>query len=123
MAHVVPRERGRVAAGPAASPRLGAAGSSGKISLSSVKKQGKSKVSSHGQGGAGKTTMAAMLVNNETECHQFSFHGHMTSISDKGQREETQGSGHLGPAFIGVASVREGRGLIPRGMPALQHLV
>ena len=65
----------------------------------------------------------AMLVNNEAECHQFSFHGHMTSISDKGQREETQGSGHLGPAFIGVASVREGRGLIPRGMPTLQHLV
>ena len=35
---------------------------SGTVSLSSVK--GKSKVAAHGQGGVGKTTMAAMLVND-----------------------------------------------------------
>ena len=59
---------------------------------------------------------------NETDPYIFSFHGHMAAILD-GQREETQGSGHLGPNFVGVASVREGRGMLPRGMPALAHLV
>ena len=39
----------------------------GAVSLSSVKKkeQGKSRVSSHGQGGAGKTTMAALVVRSD----------------------------------------------------------
>jgi hypothetical protein len=46
----------------------------------------------------------------------------MASILD-GQREEKHGSGHLGSNFVGVASVREGRGILPHGMPALQHLV
>lgn len=59
---------------------------------------------------------------NETDPYIFSFHGHMAAILD-GQREETQGSGHLGPNFVGVASVREGRGMLPRGMPTLAHLV
>jgi hypothetical protein len=59
---------------------------------------------------------------NETDPYVFSFHGHMAAILD-GQREETQGSGHLGPNFVGVASVREGRGMLPRGMPTLAHLV
>jgi hypothetical protein len=57
---------------------------------------------------------------NETDPYVFSFHGHMAAILD-GQREETQGSGHLGPNFVGVASVREGRGMLPRGMPT-QHV-
>ena len=61
-------------------------------------------------------------VANETDPYVFSFHGHMTSILD-GQREETNGNGHLGSNFVGVASVREGRGMLPRGMPSLQHLV
>ena len=61
-------------------------------------------------------------ISNETEAYQFSFHGHMTSILD-GHREETQGSGHLGPNFVGVASVREGRGMLPRGMPMMAHLI
>ena len=64
----------------------------------------------------------ALAVANETDPYVFSFHGHMTSILD-GQREETHGSGHLGSNFVGVASVREGRGMLPRGMPSLQHLV
>ena len=59
---------------------------------------------------------------HETDPYIFSFHGHMAAILD-GQREETQGSGHLGPNFVGVASVREGRGMLPRGMPTLAHLV
>jgi hypothetical protein len=60
--------------------------------------------------------------SNETDPYVFSFHGHMAAILD-GQREETQGSGHLGSNFVGVASVREGRGMLPRGMPTLAHLV
>jgi hypothetical protein len=59
---------------------------------------------------------------NETDPYVFSFHGHMTTIVD-GHRKETQGSGHLGSNFVGVASVREGRGMLPRGMPTLAHLV
>eukprot|EP00937_MAST-01D_sp_MAST-1D-sp2_P004134 g4134.t1 len=51
----------------------------GSVSLSSVKKQsvgtgagpGKSKLSSHGQGGAGKTTMAAMVVRHQTVRRTF----------------------------------------------------
>ena len=64
----------------------------------------------------------ALAVAHETDPYVFSFHGHMTSILD-GQREETHGSGHLGSNFVGVASVRAGRGMLPRGMPSLQHLV
>ncbi len=36
---------------------------------------------------------------NETDPYIFSFNGHMTMILD-GQREETQGSGHLGPWYV-----------------------
>jgi hypothetical protein len=46
----------------------------------------------------------------------------MATILD-GNREETHGSGHLGSNFVGVASVREGRGMLPRGKPMLAHLV
>ena len=63
-----------------------------------------------------------LTSSHETDPCIFSFHGHMAAILD-GQREETQGSGHLGPNFVGVASVREGRGMLPRGMPTLAHLV
>jgi hypothetical protein len=63
-----------------------------------------------------------LAYQNETDPYMFSFHGHMATLLD-GQREETQGSGHLGPNFVGVASVREGRGMMPRGMPTLAHLV
>jgi hypothetical protein len=63
-----------------------------------------------------------LASSHETDPYIFSFHGHMAAILD-GQREETQGSGHLGPNFVGVASVREGRGMLPRGMPTLAHLV
>jgi hypothetical protein len=63
-----------------------------------------------------------LAYQNETDPYMYSFQGHMATILD-GQREETQGSGHLGPNFVGVASVREGRGMMPRGMPTLAHLV
>ena len=54
--------------------------------------------------------------------YMYSFHGHFATINEKGMREEITGSGHLGPNFVGVASVREGRGLLPRGMPQMVHL-
>jgi hypothetical protein len=60
--------------------------------------------------------------SGETEKPSFSFSGHMASILH-GHREETQGSGHLGANFVGVASVREGRGMMSKGMPTLAHLV
>ena len=53
----------------------------------------------------------------------YSFAGHYAAINKQGQREEMTGSGHLGPNFVGVASVREGRGMLPRGMPSLVHQV
>ena len=53
----------------------------------------------------------------------YSFAGHYAAINKQGQREEMTGSGHLGPNFVGVASVREGRGMLPRGMPTLMHQV
>jgi hypothetical protein len=63
-----------------------------------------------------------LTYQNEADPYMYSLHGHMATILD-GQREETQGSGHLGPNFVGVASVREGRGMMPRGMPTLAHLM
>jgi hypothetical protein len=54
----------------------------------------------------------ALAVADETATNIFSFSGHMAVISKTGSREEHQGSGHLGPSFVGVASVREGRGLM-----------
>jgi hypothetical protein len=70
----------------------------------------------------GNSEPGHLAWQNETDIYGYSFHGHMASILD-GVREETQGSGHLGPNFVGVASVREGRGMLPRGMPTLAHLV
>jgi hypothetical protein len=58
-------------------------------------------------GGAG-----ALAVADETAVNLFSFSGQMCVISKNGNREDHQGSGHLGPSFVGVASVREGRGLL-----------
>jgi hypothetical protein len=48
---------------------LGAEGSAGTVALSSVKK---SKVSAHGQGGVGKTTMAAAVVRDSAVRNAFS---------------------------------------------------
>ena len=67
-------------------------------------------------------TPGTLSAAGETESYMYSFHGHFATINEKGMREEITGSGHLGPNFVGVASVREGRGLLPRGMPQLVHL-
>ena len=54
----------------------------------------------------------ALAVADETATNIFSFSGHMTVTNKAGWKEEHQGIGHLGPSFVGVASVREGRGLL-----------
>lgn len=64
----------------------------------------------------------ALASQNESEIFQFSFHGQM-NIVDGFAREEIMGSGHLGPSFVGVASVREGRGQIVRGPPKPVHIM
>jgi hypothetical protein len=57
-------------------------------------------------------TPGSLSSSDETSISLFSFSGQMAVIDAKGGREETQGSGHLGPSFVGVASVREGRGCL-----------
>jgi len=64
----------------------------------------------------------ALASQNESEIFQFSFHGQM-NIVDGLAREEVMGSGHLGPSFVGVASVREGRGQLVRGPPKPVHIM
>jgi hypothetical protein len=64
-------------------------------------------------------TPGALAVSDETAVNLFSFSGQMCVINKKGQREEYQGSGHLGPSFVGVASVREGRGLLQTSRQAV----
>ena len=68
-------------------------------------------------------TPGTLAASGETDAYMYSFAGHYTTINKQGQREEMTGSGHLGANFVGVASVREGRGMLPRGMPTLMHQV
>ena len=68
-------------------------------------------------------TPGTLSSSGETASYMYSFHGHFATINEKGLREEVTGSGHLGANYVGVASIREGRGMIPRGVPTMQHLV
>jgi len=65
------------------------------------------------------STPGSLAVSDETAVNLFSFSGQMCVINKQGQREEYQGSGHLGPSFVGVASVREGRGLLQTSRQAV----
>lgn len=59
-------------------------------------------------------------VGNETSSSMLAFQGTMKVYKDGREMEHTQGSGHLGPSFVGVASVREGRGLQnSNGLPSM----
>jgi len=67
---------------------------------------------------------------NESECFLTSYHGYLAHYiidPNSGARtliNKTQGTGHLGQCFEGVASVRMGRGLqIQKGPAELRHLV
>jgi len=58
-------------------------------------------------------------VANESTSSPMAFQGSMRVISSAGQTiEEVKGSGHLGHSYVGIASVREGRGVLN---PAAQH--
>lgn len=65
-------------------------------------------------------------IGNETSAHMFAFEGTM-KVLDKHSGaliDATQGSGHLGPSFVGVASIREGRGIQNANMqPSLHRLI
>lgn len=53
-----------------------------------------------------------LCVANEASTHMLAFQGTMKSYDANGALvEHIQGSGHLGPSYVGVASIREGRGL------------
>lgn len=56
----------------------------------------------------------SLATTDETGVCIFSFSGHMACIDTVrgGPVEITNGSGHLGPSYVGVASIREGRGLL-----------
>ena len=64
-------------------------------------------------------------IGNETSAHMMAFEGTMKVYNANGAVvSETQGSGHLGPSYVGVASVREGRGILnPSGAPSLGRLI
>lgn len=64
-------------------------------------------------------------IGNETSAHMMAFEGTMKVYNSNGQLvSETQGSGHLGPSYVGVASVREGRGVLnPQMAPTLGRLI
>lgn len=64
----------------------------------------------------------ALASSNESEIFQLSFHGQM-NIIDGITREDIMGSGHLGPSYVGVASIREGRGQMVRGPPKPVHIM
>lgn len=73
---------------------------------------------------------ATKAAQNETERHFTSYHGYLAKYSiqkDTGARTlitKQHGTGHLGPCYEGVASLRMGRGMqMPKGPAALQHLI
>ena len=82
----------------------------------------------------GMPTWSDLSENNErpgstciediTELQLLSFSGQLRIFHQDTCVEELQGAGHLGPSYVGVASVREGRGLtVQPGRPQLQRLV
>jgi hypothetical protein len=65
----------------------------------------------------------ASTVENETFCDSLAFQGTMR-ITELGREvEHIQGSGHHGPDWVGVASIRSGKGYRASGAPSLQRLV
>jgi hypothetical protein len=65
----------------------------------------------------------ASTVENETFCDSLAFQGTMR-ITEMGREvEHIQGSGHHGPDWVGVASIRSGKGYKTAGAPTLQRLV
>jgi hypothetical protein len=64
-------------------------------------------------------------VENETSCNALAFQGTMKVLSKHTghELEHIQGSGHHGPDWVGVASVRAGKGFKSTGAPSLQRMI
>jgi hypothetical protein len=62
-------------------------------------------------------------IENETNQCALSFHGQLEIVDGNNYKEEIQGTGHLGPSYPGIASIREGKGYRPVGVPTLQRIV
>jgi len=63
-------------------------------------------------------------VANETTSSPMAFQGSMRILLGGNLVDDIKGSGHLGHSYVGVASVREGRGVLnPAGQHAMMRLV
>jgi len=63
-------------------------------------------------------------VANETTSSPMAFQGSMRVMQGGNIVDEIKGSGHLGHSYVGVASVREGRGVLnPAGQHGMMRLV
>ncbi len=62
-------------------------------------------------------------VENNTHFDSLAFQGTMKTMEDGREVEHTQGSGHHGPDWIGVASIRSGKGYKISSQPGLQRLI
>jgi hypothetical protein len=67
---------------------------------------------------------ALAAVENEVSSDALAFQGTMRILNSTGQViEEILGSGHHGPDFVGVASLRAGKGYKFNSQPSTQRLV
>jgi hypothetical protein len=64
-------------------------------------------------------------VEGETFCEALAFQGTMKVINSatRSEIEHIQGSGHHGPDWVGVASIRAGKGYKTGGPLTLQRMV
>jgi len=65
----------------------------------------------------------ASTVENETFCDSLAFQGTMNVLEDGKMVDQILGSGHHGPDYIGVSSIRSGKGYKIGGQPNLNRLV
>ncbi len=65
----------------------------------------------------------AAAAEQETFFDSLAFQGTMKTMEDGREVEHTQGSGHHGPDWIGVASIRSGKGYKISSQPGLQRLI
>jgi hypothetical protein len=61
--------------------------------------------------------------SDEAQPACVSFQGQLRVYNDNGLEYEINGSGHLGQSYVGVASVREGKGFRSAGGPSLQRII
>jgi hypothetical protein len=65
----------------------------------------------------------AGAVENDTSCDSMAFQGTMNVMEDGKVVDQVLGSGHHGPDYIGVSSIRSGKGYKVGGQPHLNRLV